>query len=193
MEGPLLVAAVVPKKKGDGFFENLLSNLANPLWRGQEGIAGTIDAVAFEVVVGRIGRWLLGLKCHQGWVADIMMYSTAEALYGGVQGNIFDDPKDPNKATFMEAATDAAKAIPAVWLSQYIVQTGAQGLHLPKIHAIDLVTLAATKVITRPLIGLTTMGDLKYLTKMVTQHNEAHIRQKTASRVKTGTTTKVSV
>ncbi len=177
--------AAAPATGESGFFTDLLSNLANPLWRGQEGLVGTADAIAFEVVIGRLGRWLLGLKCHQGWVEDILMYSAAESLYGGVQGNVVDDPIDPNTAKITEALMDAAQAIPAVWLAQYIIQTGGQGLHIPKLHMMDIIALAATKIITRPLIGLTTMADIKYLNKAITAHNNAHVLQKTASRVQT--------
>ena len=167
-----------------GFFSQLGGNVVNPAWSGTEALGGTAHSVAMEVVVGRLARWALGFKGGQTWLQDVLMYSTAEAFYGGLQGNYFDDPTDPNDASITDAAMDAAKMIPSVFLAQYIVQTGtSNGLHIPKPSIRDALTLAATKIITRPLTTLTTMMGVKSLNDAISAHDVIQVQQKNASRL----------
>ncbi len=167
-----------------GFFSQLGGNVINPAWSGTQGIGGTAHSVAMEVVIGRLARWALGFKGGQSWIQDVLMYSTAEAFYGGLQGNFVNDPKDPNSASLTDAAMDAAKMIPSVFLAQYIVQTGTNnGLHIPRPSIKDALTLAATKIITRPLTGLTTMMGVKALNDAISEHDVLQSRQKAASRL----------
>ena len=167
-----------------GFFSTLGGNVINPAWSGTQGLGGTAHSVAMEVVVGRLARWALGFKGGQSWIQDVLMYSAAEAFYGGLQGNYVADPKDPNDATLTEAAMDAAKMIPSVFLAQYIVQTGTNnGLHIPRPSIKDALFLAATKIITRPLTCLTTMAGVKTINDAISQHDVIQVQQKNASRL----------
>ena len=48
----------------------------------------------------------------------------------------------------------AAASVPAVWLAEYIVQTSAVVFHVPKPTMRDALMTAASKILTRPLIGM---------------------------------------
>ena len=113
-------------------------------------VGGVAQVVLLEVIVSKIIRKILGMA-NAGFMELAAIHAVAMPFLGGLSG-FADAPKgDGSVAT---AFMDGAKGIPAVFLAQYIINTGARGLHLPGLHVKDIMITAASKTLTRPLIEL---------------------------------------
>ena len=115
-------------------------------------VAGCAQLVAVEVIVAKLLRKILGMG-NRGVMELAAVHLVSLPFLGGLAGFF-----DPNGGLAGETWTDSlmagAKAVPAVFLAQYIINTGASGLHIPKLSVKDVLVTAASKAISRPLIVL---------------------------------------
>ena len=115
-------------------------------------VAGCAQLVAIEVIVAKLLRKVLGMG-NRGVMELAAVHIVSLPFLGGLAGFF-----DPNGGLGGEKFTDSlmagAKSVPAVFLAQYIINTGASGFHIPKLSVKDVLITAASKAITRPLIVL---------------------------------------
>ena len=133
---------------------NVLNNTITPFDpRRSQLIIGNIQLVAVEVTVSKILRKILRMA-DESIFRLTLIHAASLPLLGGAGGyfNANQRLNQPN-ATYAEQFADGAKGIPAVFMGQYIVNTGFQGFHMPKISIQDMLITAASKVLSRPLLA----------------------------------------
>ena len=132
---------------------NVFNNAILPFdIRRYDLIAGSAQLVAVEVIVSKIIRKILGMG-GRGFAELAAIHAVSLPFLGGLSGFF-----EPNKALSGQDMTtafqDGAKGVPAVFLSQYIINTATKGLHIPKFTFKEVLVTAASKILTRPLIVL---------------------------------------
>ena len=149
-----------PKKKSDGDYMNILSNTVLPFDpRRTKLLLGSLEYIAFEVVVGKMVRKLMKAD-NIGWARLAYIHALSLPFMGGAAG-FFDEQQtydgvrtsDSKPIAFTDHLTDGAKGIPAVLLAQWILDSFAKGFHAPWFNMKDLLITAGTKALTRPIIG----------------------------------------
>jgi hypothetical protein len=85
-------------------------------------------------------------------------------IIGGFQGAIV-QPGRLNDSQ-MTQLQSAAASVPAVYASEYVVNTSSVGFHVPRPNLRDALVTAAAKVLTRPLISNT----ITYLPQAVAEN-----------------------
>ena len=81
------------------------------------------------------------------------VHTLALPLLGGFQAAL-STSKDYNQ-TNLEQIQAAAACVPAVYTSEYVVNTSSVGFHVPKPNLRDALVTAVAKILTRPLISNT--------------------------------------
>ena len=149
-----------PKKKDDGDYLNILMNIDLPYdFRRTKLLLGSLEYIAFEVVVAKMVRKLMKAD-NLGWLRLAYIHALSLPFMGGAAG-FFDEqegyigPKteDQKPVGFTDHLTDGAKGIPAVLLAQWILNSFSKGFHVPWFNMKDLLITAATKTLTRPIVG----------------------------------------
>ena len=157
---------------------DVLKNATNPFFGSTRIAMGNAQIVAAEVLVSKLLRKILGME-DRSFAYLVAVHATSLPLVGGIQapfskpvgfgasayfGSAFGVAKTgvrETKAssswvpgTNLDIVKAAAASVPAVWLAEYIVQTSAVGFHVPKPSIRDALMTAASKILTKPLIGM---------------------------------------
>lgn len=145
---------------------NALKNAILPVdVRKMESTLGFAEKVFVEVAVSKILRKILRMD-NKGILHLAAIHYASMPLMGGLMAPFGAPNKITKAATYGEAFTDGIKGVPAVYLAQYIVNTGVSGLHTPKFSISDAGITAVAKAITRPLMKFLT----QYLGTDIDQH-----------------------
>lgn len=120
--------------------------------RRQQLVVGCAQLVAIEVVVAKLIRKILGMG-NRGVLELAAVHAVSLPFLGGV-GGFFAPNGGLGGEKFTDSLWAGVQAVPAVFLSQYIINTGASGFHVPKISFKDVLVTAASKAVSRPLIVL---------------------------------------
>ena len=115
-------------------------------------VAGSAQLVAIEVIVSKLIRKILGMG-GRGFAELAAIHAISLPFLGGLSG-FFDANKALAGQTTSGAFMDGAKGVPAVLLSQYLINTAARGIHVPSFSFKEVLVTAASKTLTRPLIVL---------------------------------------
>jgi len=120
---------------------------------GGTRLLGTAEYIAWEVIVAKVFRRLLGLP-KKSFYDLIQVHAASMAFLGGA-GAAFGPIGDYNQG-FQANLYDGAKGIPAILFGQYTVDTFKRGFHVPGTgwSMTDIMTSAASKTISRPLFGV---------------------------------------
>ena len=137
-----------------GNVENVFNNTILPFDFRRDGalIQGSIQLIVIEVLVAKIIRKVLGMG-GRGFVELAAIHAVSLPFLGGLAG-MFAAPVNVGGSNQYQAVQDGAKGIPAVLLSQYIVNTATKGFHIPKVSFKEILVTGASKTLTRPLIVL---------------------------------------
>ena len=162
-------------------FMNVPYNLVQPVF-GTDRIGGAITHVTAEVVVAKIIRQFINAP-PRSWSNLAFIHLISLPFLGGPVGFL-----NPNKAItsskFNEALMDGAKGIPGVLLAQYVVSTADLGFHVPSANLRDLMVMAAAKILTRPLLAMTSGFWPETLKGQMTVFNKIIANQVTNSNLK---------
>ena len=143
---------------------DVFKNASNPYIASTQIFAGNAQLVAAEVIVSKLLRKILGMS-NRSFAYLTAVHAASLPLIGGMQAP-FSKPVGYGPSFFGSAAksgtTDsnldiikgAAASVPAVWAAEYVVQTSGVGFHVPKPSIRDALMTAASKMLTRPLIGM---------------------------------------
>ena len=155
---------------------DVLKNATNPFFGSTRIAMGNAQIVAAEVLVSKLLRKILGME-NRSFAYLVAVHATSLPLVGGIQapfskpvgfgpsayfGSAFALPKTGARetkasrtyGTNLDIVKAAAASVPAVWLAEYIVQTSGVGFHVPKPGIRDALMTAASKILTKPLIGM---------------------------------------
>lgn len=143
-----------------GAYTNIASNVVLPFDpRRTKLLLGSLEYIAFEVVVAKMIRKLIKAD-NYGWMKLAYIHALSLPFMGGAAGffkaqeqYIGVRSSDQEKITFTDQLMDGAKGIPAVLLAQWILESFTKGFHLPWFNLKDLLIIAGTKSVTRPVIG----------------------------------------
>jgi len=143
---------------------DVFKNASNPYIGGTRIVAGNAQLVVAEVIVSKLLRKILGMSNRSfGYLAAV--HTASLPLIGGMQAP-FSRPVGYGATVFKSASPSttvgtnldilkgAAASVPAVWAAEYIVNTTGAGFHIPKPSIRDALMTAASKMLTRPLIGM---------------------------------------
>ena len=115
-------------------------------------VAGSAQLVLVEVIVSKVIRKILGMG-SRGFAELAAIHAVSLPFLGGLSG-FFESNKAISGQTYGSAFQDGAKGVPAVLLSQYLINTAARGMHVPSFSFKEVLVTAASKTLTRPLIVL---------------------------------------
>ena len=121
--------------------------------RNPQRVGGVAQVVLLEVLVSKMIRKILRMS-PAGFMELTAIHAVSMPFLGGLSG-FADAPGRPGgKRDYSAIFMDGAKGIPAVFLAQYIINTGARGIHVPGVSVKDILITAASKSLTRPLIEM---------------------------------------
>ena len=145
---------------------DVFKNASNPYIASTQVFAGNAQLVAAEVIVSKLLRKILGMS-NRSFAYLTAVHAASLPLIGGMQapfskpvgyGPSFFERRKFAKAATTDSNLDiikgAAASVPAVWAAEYVVQTSGVGFHVPKPSIRDALMTAASKMLTRPLIGM---------------------------------------
>ena len=127
-------------------------NASTPYIGSTKIAAGNAQLVAAEVIISKLLRKMLGMS-NRSFTYLVAVHAASLPLIGGFQGAI-SDPIGYKPTPDLQVLQAAAATVPAVWAAEYVVQTSATGFHVPKPSMRDALLTAASKMLTKPLIGL---------------------------------------
>ena len=143
---------------------DVFKNASNPYIASTQIFAGNAQLVAAEVIVSKLLRKILGMSNRSfGYLTAV--HAASLPLIGGMQApfskpvgygaSIFaSDTPTQTVGTNLDILKGAAANVPAVWAAEYVVNTSGVGFHVPKPSIRDALMTAASKMLTRPLIGM---------------------------------------
>ena len=149
----------MPPAEEKGEYTNVLKNVVVPFDpRRTKLLLGSLEYIAAEVVVAKIVRKIIKADT-KGWAELCYIHALSLPFMGGAAA--FAEPnndyegndKDGKKVGFTTQLMDGAKGIPAVLIAQYILESFSKGFHAPWFNLKDLLITAATKALTRPVVG----------------------------------------
>jgi hypothetical protein len=142
-----------------GEYTNVLSNVIVPFDpRRTKLLLGSLEYIAAEVVVAKVCRKIIKAD-NKGWAELAYVHALSLPFMGGAaalfEGNNDYEGKDKEGKDigFGSHLMDGAKGIPAVLIAQYILESFTKGFHAPWFNLKDLLITAATKALTRPIVG----------------------------------------
>ena len=151
---------IVPKTSADGSYQNILTNVVLPVDpRRTKLLLGSLEYIAFEVLIAKMLRKLIRADTL-GWAELAYIHALSLPFMGGAAG--FFSPQegydgtrasDSKPVAFTDQLMDGGKGIPAVLLAQWILNSFSKGFHVPWFNMKDLLITAATKTLTRPIVG----------------------------------------
>ena len=161
--------------------QNVLSNVVladDP--RRLRLVGGTLQIVIIEAAISKVIRKVLG-KDNTAFLDLLLIHALSLPLMGGAAG--FMDANGAYSEDYMSLFRDGVKGVLAVFLGQYALGTFKTGFHIPSITAYDAFITAASKILTRPLIG-TAFGSLPdAMQKSLNDVEEMINRQRTVSNL----------
>jgi hypothetical protein len=130
----------------------VLNNAAAPFTASTGAVAGNAQRLVLEVLMSKILRRVLRMQ-DRSFMYLAAVHGLSLPLIGGFQGAIVPPGRlnDPQ----MTQLQSAAASVPAVYASEYVVNTSSIGFHVPRPNLRDALVTAAAKVLTRPLISNT--------------------------------------
>ena len=136
---------------------NVFRNAAAPvdITQGPSQILGTAEYVAVEVLVSKIVRSMLKMENRTVW--DLFWIHLLSVPFMGGLGAPFGDVKairNINARTdgYTKAIVDGLKGVPAVLASQWVFNTASKGFHVPWFTIKDILIIAGSKALSRPLV-----------------------------------------
>ena len=149
-----------PKIQADGSYQNIMTNVVLPFDpRRTKLLLGSLEYIAFEVLIAKMLRKLIRADTL-GWDELAYIHALSLPFMGGAAG--FFNPQDgydgnrtsdSKPVAFTDQLMDGGKGIPAVLLAQWILNSFSKGFHVPWFNMKDLLITAATKTLTRPIVG----------------------------------------
>ena len=134
-------------------FTNVLETAAIPIdLRKSEVVFGAAEYVFFEVFT----HWMLMyfFKFEKRSFIELAAIHTVSLPFIGGLGAFVEFPHEMGyEAPWGDIVYDGAKGIPAVFAAQYLVNTALKGLHAPSIKFKEVLTTAASKVLSRVLLS----------------------------------------
>ena len=135
-------------------FTNILNNAVAPVdVRKMSQVFGVAEYVAAEVMVSYLARWVF--KIEKRTIMELVaIHAVSVPFIGGLAA--YADPNHPlhYDGPVGDQIMDGAKGVPAVFAGQYICNTALSGLHAPSLNFKDILVTVASKILTRPLIGI---------------------------------------
>ena len=134
-------------------FMNILETAAIPIdLRKSEVVFGAAEYVFFEVFT----HWMLMyfFKFEKRSFMELTAIHTVSLPFIGGMSAFVEFPHDMGyEAPWGDVIQDGAKGVPAVFAAQYLVNTALKGLHAPSIKFKEVLTTAASKVLSRVLLA----------------------------------------
>ena len=134
-------------------FTNILETTVIPIdLRKSEVVFGAAEYVFFEVFT----HWMLMyfFKFEKRSFMELAAIHTVSLPFIGGLGAFVEFPHEMGyEAPWGDIVYDGAKGIPAVFAAQYLVNTALKGLHAPSIKFKEVLTTAASKVLSRVLLS----------------------------------------
>ena len=134
-------------------FTNVLETAAIPIdLRKSEVVFGAAEYVFFEVFT----HWMLMyfFKFEKRSFVELAAIHTVSLPFIGGLGAFVEFPHEMGyEAPWGDIVYDGAKGIPAVFAAQYLANTALKGLHAPSIKFKEVLTTAASKVLSRVLVS----------------------------------------
>ena len=134
-------------------FTNVLETAAIPIdLRKSEVVFGAAEYVFFEVFT----HWMLMyfFRFEKRSFMELAAIHTVSLPFIGGLGAFVEFPHEMGyEAPWGDIVYDGAKGIPAVFAAQYLVNTALKGLHAPSIKFKEVLTTAASKVLSRVLVS----------------------------------------
>lgn len=131
---------------------DVLKNASNPFMQSTGIAAGNAQLVVAEVLVSKLLRKVLGMQ-NRSFAYLTAVHAASLPLIGGLQAPFSKSVGYAGRPN-MEIIQGAAATVPAVWAAEYIVNTSGVGFHVPKPSIRDALMTAASKMLTKPLIGV---------------------------------------
>ena len=143
---------------------DVFKNVTNPYFGSTKIAMGNAQLVAAEVIISKLLRKVLGMQDRSfGYLTAV--HAASLPLIGGLQAPISKSAgygplffKSATQDKTFSSNTDilmaALGSVPAVWAAEYIVNTSTVGFHVPKPVIRDALITAASKMLTKPLIGM---------------------------------------
>ena len=147
-------------------------------------VVGCAQLVAVEVAMAKVIRKILGMA-NRGITELALIHAVSLPFLGGLAG-FFEPAGGLGGEEFSASFMQGAKAVPAVFLAQYLISTGALGFHVPKFSMNDVLVTAASKILTRPLIVALYPKLPETLQKNFDLENSMEQAQNAASNLKGG-------
>ena len=143
---------------------DVFKNASNPYIGSTEIAMGNAQLVAAEVLVSKLLRKIVGMA-PRSFTYLTAVHAASLPLLGGLQapfsnpvayGPAFFGTASPKTSvgTNLDILKAAAASVPAVFAAEYVVNTSGAGFHVPKPSIRDALMTAASKMLTRPLIGM---------------------------------------
>ena len=131
---------------------DVVNNAVAPFTSSTAAAAGNAQRIVLEVLVSKILRKVLRMQ-DRSFMYLASVHAISLPLLGGFQGALTGPGRlsDPQMGQFQQAAA----TIPAVYASEYVVNTSSVGFHVPRPNLRDALVTAAAKVLTRPMISNT--------------------------------------
>ena len=134
-------------------FTQMLENAAVPIdLRKSEVVFGAVEYVAIEVFVSWMIRYMFKFE-KKGLMELAAIHAISLPLIGGAVAFVEDTHLLGYEAPWGDVVYDGAKGIPAVFVSQYMVNTALAGFHVPGINFKDILITVASKVLSRVMIA----------------------------------------
>ena len=141
----------------------VVNNATAPFITSTDVAAGNAQRLVLEVLMSKILRKVLRMQ-DRSFMYLAAVHGISLPMLGGFQGALV--TPGTLVSPQMDQLKEAAAAVPAVYMSEYVVNTSSIGFHVPRPNLRDALVTAAAKVLTRPLISNT----FTYLPNAVAQN-----------------------
>ena len=162
-------------------YMNIVSNAFNPIdFRDGTATFGNAEVIFLEALTSYLMRWTFGTE-KTGFFKLMLIHALAAPLHGGIKQKISKETPTGYDKPYTEQLSKGMYGIPAVYLSQYIVNTPNSGIRLPGISIKDAMITAASKLVTKPIVKLLYNNGPDMLKKNLRAQTMTEIKQFNAS------------
>jgi len=158
----------------DGYSNIVLNALNQVDARDTAALGGQAEVILFEALSSYLLRWTFGTE-KESFFKLVLIHAMASPMHGGFANLIQMDVGNWD-ADYSKQLSRSMYGIPAVFLSQYIVNTPDKGLRVPGISMKDALITASSKLITKPII--------KFLYKNGPKGNQYYLNAQTVTETK---------
>jgi len=158
----------------DGYSNIVLNALNQVDVRDSGALGGQAEVILFEALSSYLLRWTFGTE-KESFFKLVLIHAMASPLHGGF-ANVIQMDVDNWDTDYSKQLSKSMYGIPAVFLSQYIVNTPDKGLRVPGISMKDALITASSKLITKPII--------KFLYKNGPKGNQYYLNAQTVTETK---------